>query len=229
MKTIFFDLDDTLYFRQDAYFSAFEEYFNNDDAALKKKAADRCRIRGDEVFYQAQRGEITMDQMYIYRFQKGLEDCNIHITPEQALEFKTVYKEHLYSLKLKPQVIRILDCAKKYFDRIGIITNGPIDHQWNKIKKLGLEKWLTPELVIVSGEHKVDKPDPKIFEIAMTRAGKTPDQIILVGDSYQNDMIPASRQGWHTVWLNLYDEDLKAPEFEIKAIEELENLMSLLS
>lgn len=72
MKTIFFDLDDTLYFRRDAFYIAFEKFFNSLDKDLQKRSNDTCRIRGDEVFYDAQQGKITMEQMYIYRFQKDL-------------------------------------------------------------------------------------------------------------------------------------------------------------
>ena len=50
MKTIFFDLDDTLYFRRDAFFLAFDEFLGEKHQESKANANDRCRIRGDEVF-----------------------------------------------------------------------------------------------------------------------------------------------------------------------------------
>ena len=70
MKTIFFDLDDTLYFRRDAFFLAFDEFFGGEHADLKEAANDRCRIRGDEVFFKCQKGEITELEMYIFRYAK---------------------------------------------------------------------------------------------------------------------------------------------------------------
>jgi len=227
MKTIFFDLDDTLYFRCDAFFQAFEEFFDKTEfpsdeyTSIQKKANDRCRIRGDEVFYQSQRGEITMDQMYVYRFQNGFADCNIHITEQQALDFHSLYKQKLYSLKLNDDVVKMLDYSKSHFDRIGIITNGPGTHQRNKIKNLGLEKWLDPDLIIVSGEHKVDKPDLEIFKIAQKLSGRNPEELVFVGDNFNNDIIPAQKLGWHTVWIDLYDENYSAPEWQVKKVEEI--------
>ena len=224
MKTIFFDLDDTLYFRQDAFFQAFTAFFKSDDKELKKSASDRCRIRGDEVFYQSQRGIITMQEMYIYRFQKGFRDVGIELSDSEALDFHAVYKQFLYSMKLNPNVISMLDFAKSKFN-LGIITNGPSEHQRNKIHSLGLEKWINPELIVISGEHGFDKPEKELFKIAEQKSCKKPENLIIIGDSYKNDIIPASELGWHTIWLNLYDEKLSPPEYTGKNISEIQDML----
>ncbi len=227
MKTIFFDLDDTLYLRANAFYKAFQEFFvrekfNSDEFEyLMKKSKDTCRIRGDEVFYKCQRGEISMNEMYIYRFQQGFADCSIKITEQQALDFYSLYEKKLYSLKLDRDVIQMLNFAKTQFDKIGIITNGSKVHQRNKIKFLKLEKWLTPELIIISGEYKIDKPNVDIFKIAMEKSCKTSNQLIYVGDSYKNDIIPAKSLGWTTVWLDLYNEDFRNFDFRVTNIREL--------
>ena len=121
MKTIFFDLDDTLYFRRDAFFLAFDEFFGGKHANVKVFANDRCRIRGDEVFFKCQNGEITELEMYIFRFKTGFADAGIEINREQAEDFYKLYKKHLYSMKLNPQVVSMLDFAKAHFENLGII------------------------------------------------------------------------------------------------------------
>lgn len=227
MNTIFFDLDDTLYFRRDAFYQAFEEFFDIENFCgcdyqdLMKEACDRCRIRGDEVFYQCQRGELSTDEMYLYRFQKGFGDVGLYITVEEALTFRVVYQRKLYALKLNDDVIQMLDFARDNFLKLGIITNGPGDHQRNKIKNLGLDKWIDPELIIVSGEHKCDKPDSKLFSIAQDKCGSSPDEILIIGDSLNNDILPATTLGWHTLWIDLYNENFKAPEYSVKSVNEI--------
>ena len=129
MKTVFFDLDDTLYSRCDAFFIAVEKFFCIKDECKKSQLCTFCRMRGDEVFFKAQRGEITNSQMYAYRFTKGFSDAGISITEKEALEFQSVYQKELYSLKLSESVIKMLDFAKNKFDALGIITNGPQEHQ----------------------------------------------------------------------------------------------------
>lgn len=213
MKTVFFDLDDTLYFRQDAFFSAVEKFFDITDLARKHQICASCSRRGDEVFSAAQRGEISVREMYAYRFTKGFADEGISITETQALDFQAVYQKELYSLRLSAPTVRLLDFAKDNFDSLGIITNGPSKHQRNKIKNLCLENWFSPDLIFVSGEYDFDKPDKRIFLRAQERVQKNADDLIFVGDSFCNDIIPASELGWHTVWLNRFDEPLRAPEY----------------
>ncbi|MBR1721192.1 MAG: HAD family hydrolase [Treponema sp.] len=213
MKTIFFDLDDTLYFRRDAFFLAFTDYFGHKYDTVKILANDRCRIRGDEVFFQSQQGIISEKQMYIYRFQTGFRDAGISISESDALEFYSLYKKELYSMKLNPATISMLDFAKKYFSQLGVITNGQSSHQRSKIENLGLNKWIDPKLIIISGEQGCPKPDKKIFKIAEEKSCTAPENLIIIGDSYSNDILPARDLGWHTIWIDLYGENFEAPEF----------------
>ncbi|MDY6396743.1 MAG: HAD family hydrolase [Treponema sp.] len=225
MKTIFFDLDDTLYFRRDAFFLAFDEFFGGKHANLKVFANDRCRIRGDEVFFKCQNGEITELEMYIFRFKTGFADAGIEISREQAEDFYKLYKKHLYSMKLNPQVVSMLDFAKAHFENLGIITNGHSEHQRNKIKTLGLENWISRDLIIISGEHGCPKPDKHLFEIAQEKSGKKPYELLIVGDSFQNDILPADKLGWHTIWINLYGENFSQPEYAVKEISEIPEIL----
>ena len=124
-------------------------------------------------------------------------------------------------MKLNPPVISMLNFAKRNFEALGIITNGESSHQRNKIKNLGLEKWIESELIVISGEHGCPKPDKRLFEISAKKAGKHPEDLIIVGDSFNNDIIPAHELGWHTVWIDLYDENLPPPEYSAKNIKEI--------
>lgn len=45
----------------------------------------------------------------------------------------------------------------------------------------------------------VRKPDPKLWEIAITRAGFKPEEVIVIGDSTKNDILPALSLGCSTI------------------------------
>ena len=90
-------------------------------------------------------------------------------------------------MKLNPQIVAMLDFAKTHFENLGIITNGHGEHQRNKIKTLGLEKWISRDLIIISGEHGCPKPDKRLFEIAQKKSGKSSGELLIIGDSFQND------------------------------------------
>ena len=46
---------------------------------------------------------------------------------------------------------------------MGIITNGPTEHQLKKVKKLGLYDYVDPKCVIVSQATGFQKPEKEIF------------------------------------------------------------------
>ena len=43
------------------------------------------------------------------------------------------------------------------------------------------------------------KPDPKLWELAIQRAGFRPEEVVVIGDSTKNDILPALSLGCHTV------------------------------
>lgn len=229
MKTIFFDLDDTLYFRRDAFLLAFDDFFKGQYSNLSVSADERCRIRGDEIFYSSQGKNIPIEETYIYRFQTGFKDVGIEISEAQALEFYSLYKKSIYNMKLNPAVISMLDFAKSSFERLGIMTNGESAHQRKKIQNLGLEKWIDTKLIVISGEYGCPKPDKRLFETAQEKAGCARENLVIVGDSFQNDILPAHELGWHTIWINLYGEKFKSPEFEVKNVSEIPTIFQKLS
>ena len=83
--------------------------------------------------------------------------------------------------------------------RLGLITNGPSDLQRAKVIALGLDSVF--ELVLVSGEFGVAKPDPSIFLHAAQQLGVTPAQCLMVGDNLDKDVAGALAAGMRAVWV----------------------------
>ncbi|MCM1452113.1 MAG: HAD family hydrolase [Clostridium sp.] len=57
------------------------------------------------------------------------------------------------------------------------------------------------QFVIDSANVKVRKPDPRIFSIAIERFGLPPAEVLIVGDSLKNDILPADALGSPSVWI----------------------------
>lgn len=69
--------------------------------------------------------------------------------------------------------------------------------------------------VIESAVVGVRKPDPEIFQLGIKALGLPPEDIVLVGDSFDKDILPGNSVGLKTVWLKgeqwddrSYDETL---------------------
>ena len=58
------------------------------------------------------------------------------------------------------------------------------------------------DVVVVSGDEGMSKPDPRIFQIALDRLGVTAPQAVMVGDSWATDITGATRAGIRAVWFN---------------------------
>ncbi len=176
---IFFDVDDTLYNQREPFEKAFQTVFGHiKNVDINKLYSDRHKY-SDEVFEKSCKGEITMEEMYIYRISKAFEAQGIKVSDKSALDFQYEYSKNI---------------------NIGIITNGLTKHQKNKIKNLGLYKWIEDKNIFISEDVGFAKPDKSIFKAA-EKAFLSKD-IYYVGDSFKNDIEGGYNAGWKTVWLN---------------------------
>lgn len=82
-----------------------------------------------------------------------------------------------------------------------LLTNGA-----PSLQNLKLE--ITPEIapyfdhIIISGDFGKGKPDASIFEYVMEKAGVTAEDGIMVGDNLMTDILGSSRVGMRNVWIN---------------------------
>ena len=200
-KAILFDVDDTLYDQTVPFKEAYAEYFGENPAVPAEVIYPVTRKYSDQVYSQALTGQITMEEMYIYRVQKAFEEFDVRITDAEALDFQKIYADCQRHIHMSEQMERILDyCGRKA--ELGIITNGPSAHQWNKVKSLQAERWVPHENIFVSGDVGAEKPDRKIFEYAEHTMGLEDAEIWFVGDAYELDVKGALNAGWNAVWMN---------------------------
>lgn len=201
MSAIIFDVDDTLYDQVIPFWNAYKAVFKDRFQLPMDDLFAASRRRSDEVFGPSQRGEITMEEMYIYRIQKAFEDFQVSITDQEALQFQAEYAENQKRLQVSEKMREILDfCAARI--PIGIMTNGPSQHQWKKVNALEAQQWFPRETIFVSGDVGAAKPDRRIFDWACSKMGQKPEEMYMVGDSYDNDVVGAMSAGWKAIWLN---------------------------
>ena len=111
--------------------------------------------------------------------------------------------------------------------RKGIITNGSITQQNEKLDVLGIRDYF--DSVIISEEAGVAKPDFKIFELACDQLKCNPEDCYLVGDNWELDVVGSYKAGMRPVWINHYEKDV--PEklngvIVIKSLGELETIVN---
>ena len=194
-KAILFDVDDTLYDQTVPFMEAYAEYFGEKPEVPAEVIYPVTRKYSDAVYSQAMAGEMTMEEMYIYRMQKAFEEFGIRITDQEALDFQKIYADRQHHIHMSPLMQDILAFCSGRAD-LGIITNGHSEHQWDKVRSLQAEKWIPHENIFVSADVGAEKPDRKIFDHAKRAMRLEDAEIWFVGDAYALDA------GWNAVWMN---------------------------
>lgn len=82
--------------------------------------------------------------------------------------------------------------------RLGIIANQPV-HCRDSLERRGLLDAF--DVVAISDELSMQKPEPEIFRWAIERAGVEPGRAVMIGDRRDNDVAPAKALGFRTVHL----------------------------
>ncbi|QIK69228.1 HAD family hydrolase [Erysipelothrix sp. HDW6C] len=200
MKILFFDLDDTLYNQIVPFQNAMQT------VALEVDDVDALyrltRQYSDEVFHLSQDGHMTLESTQRYRIQKALTHFNISYSDAQADAFQAAYAYEQAHLCLDEDMEQLLIHLNAENYPIALITNGPSDHQSKKIAALNLERYFDPNCIFISGDIGYYKPDIHIFQHVNTVTGTKPEDCLMIGDSYHNDILGALNAGWNAIWLN---------------------------
>jgi len=82
--------------------------------------------------------------------------------------------------------------------RMGVVSNsyGNIE---TLCREFGYNNFL--KVLVDSKVEGVSKPDPKIYSLALERLKKPAGQVLMVGDNFDRDILPAKALGMKTGWL----------------------------
>ncbi len=105
---------------------------------------------------------------------------------------------------------------------LGTLTNGSM-----RPERLGLEKYFA--FIVMSVEHGgIEKPDPRIFEVAVREANCQPNELLHVGDHIEYDVRGANDAGVRSVWLNRTGESPTKgvkPDLEVASLRDLADVL----
>lgn len=202
MKGIVFDIDDTLYCRQDMLVKAAE-------TVLGVKVPDwREFIR---IFYEKseinmaalESGEVSTHDINGWRYNETFRLLGLPYKQDDGGKAADTYLELQSHMVISDGLAGVLDKIAKDPDiRLGILTAGESRHQWNKVGMLGLNRWFSNDYIIVTGDTPYTKPDIELYKMMEERLDLSPSDLWMIGDNYDKDIKGAIENNWHTLWLN---------------------------
>lgn len=187
--TILFDLDNTLIDRNTAYQYWLTSVFEECGIAMSTSAWQEV-IAKDNWGYTS-RVEFYNWLLSIYEIpysntqliQKGAEEIHQYIPP------------------ISKDVESVLNGLKNNY-QIGIVTNGGVENQMNKLISSQLISFFEREAIFISSEMQLSKPDPMFFRRTEQVLQRSAQDIVIVGDDPINDIHGGRQAGWKTIWLS---------------------------
>jgi len=141
------------------------------------------------------KGKVTnLEDIRLEAFRQTLRDVG---RPNDALasHLNQVYLKHRFEdVKLFDDVLPALRTLRGKYT-LGILSNGN-----SYPERCGLDGMF--QFVVFSQDYGVEKPNPRLFQIAVEKAGCSKQEFLHVGDSLQDDVMGAINVGIKCVWLN---------------------------
>ena len=102
---------------------------------------------------------------------------------------------------LKEGVAEALEALKEEGHKLVVVTNTPYHPMVEeKIRREGLSRYF--EAIVSSHSTGIRKPCPGIFRVALSILGANPDNALMIGDSFRDDIQGGSRMGLRTIWFS---------------------------
>ena len=225
-KTVFIDLDDTLWdFHANAksslqeiyeikklgqYFDSFEQYFS-----IYAK-------RNIELWEEYGKGTISKEELSLERFLHPL----IQVGIDNSILAKEIGEEYLGLLPTRTMLVEYASDLLEYLYPkypLTIVSNGFVEVQYKKLKSCHIEHYFSH--VVLSEAAQALKPDKRIFEYALQLNNASASETIMIGDSYEADIKGAQNAGIDQLYFNP-----KSPikEFNKQATHKVTKLQEIL-
>lgn len=190
----------------DAFLGAFRNANDTTWSLYMEKRITRAQV-ADETFES------------LGRLLPGSERVDAHAA---ALKFGTAFAEHSVT---EPDAARVLASLHTRC-LTGVISNHEQPAvQRKRLAASGLAQLL--DVIVISGDIGVEKPDPRIFDHTLQLLGMTPRQCLFVGDSITLDDAGARNAGVDFCWYRRHHVASSAPATPVKVIESLAELDAL--
>lgn len=227
-KAIFIDWDDTIgdfigaakialqevyaMYHMEQYFDTYDEFYH----LYHTHNLELWQLYGED--------KVTKEFLWVDRFRwpiihgsktvaRGTEDSLVlelqgidELAYQIGEDFLRLTTAHFSLLPGAEDLVRSL--AKKY--PLVVLSNGFIEVQHEKIRRSGLIDCFAH--VVLSEEVGCQKPNPRIYEVALEKCGMCAEDVLMIGDSWYSDIQGAINAGIDQMWVRWNRDSEKSPE-----------------
>lgn len=154
----------------------------------------------DEMHPRVLSGELTLEQSRCERVERLLRWSGCQPSESEVLTFSELYRRSYQDARRPVPSARALLEALHMRVVVGVVTNNITSEQVLKLRHCGLDRSI--DFMVTSEDVGVCKPHAPIFDEALRRAGCRPAEAVMVGDSWESDVVGARQAGLRAVWFN---------------------------
>ncbi len=134
---------------------------------------------------------------WTFLYRRFLEELGASDESLVSLLYETFSKSSTY--RLFDDALPALLSLQSGSYTLGLISNFD---EWLREMLVELEVGHLFDVAVISGVEGVEKPDPRIYELALQRAGVSPQEAVHIGDSHGLDCEPAASVGIKPILLD---------------------------
>ena len=195
---LFFDLDHTLWDFEKNSALTFDQLLIDYQIPVRLEHFLKVYVPLNLEYWKAFR-EQRMDKetLRYRRIKDTFDQLKISIDDDMVFTLADAYIQNLPEHNhLFPGAIEVLDKLKERYS-LHIITNGFREVQHFKMRNAGLTPYFST--VTDSESVGVKKPNPLIFQKALSDASCNPTSSVMIGDSYEADILGALQVGMNAI------------------------------
>lgn len=227
-KNLFIDLDDTLwdtnYNNKECLEELYADYHFSRHYASFEAFYDIYMPHNLDLWAKYRRGEIDKQTLIVERFRYILRPLGIEEVKKVLAVNNDFLQRTTTKTRLIPGTIELLEYLRPSY-RLFILSNGFREVQSKKLSNSGLAPYF--ERMILSEDANIQKPHKGIFDFALTNTNARRRESLMIGDSWDADIVGAHQSGIDQLWLN--PNQLPAgsftPTYTVGSLEEIRRIL----
>jgi putative hydrolase of the HAD superfamily len=201
-KVVGFDLGYTLVYLQRE--KSYQEALQCFGIGRSVEEVELAQHWADKFFMREFQGVLGKQGDTFYPWYAGIVNYHLGVSVNlfELCKILKDSKDRVREWAVYPWTHGVLEDLKSQGCRLFLLSNWDSTAR-DVLNRFGLEPFF--DEIIVSSEVSCEKPDPRIFELALKQMQAAPSEAIYVGDNYYDDCVGAGKLGISSLLLNRFD------------------------